>query len=65
MAHTHCTRPEPGLGQGPGLGPGTMDFYIMLNTVHTTQGQGTIVFYFACPGPCPCHAHGRSPVQCV
>ena len=35
MAHTHRTGPE--------LGPGTMGFYIMLCTVHTIQGQGTIV----------------------
>ena len=49
MAHTHCTGP----GQGPGQGPGTMGFYITLCTVHTTQGQvqGTIVSYFARPGP--------------
>ena len=47
MAHTHYT----GLAQGRGLLPGTetMSFYIILCTVHSTQGQGpgTIVFY--CP----------------
>ena len=37
MAHSHCTGPRQ--GQGPGM----MDFYITLCTVHTTQGQGTIV----------------------
>ena len=45
MTFTHCL----GLGAGPGLmarshctgtGQGTMDFYIMLCTVHITQGQG-------------------------
>ena len=53
MIHTHCT--------GPGQGPGTMGFYIMLCTVHTTQGlgQGTIVLYRACPGP------GPVPEQCI
>ena len=34
MAHTHCT------GQGQGQGWETMGFYIMLCTVHTTQGLG-------------------------
>ena len=38
-----------------------MGFYITLCTVHTTQGQGTIAFYCARPGPCPC----PGPVQCV
>ena len=38
-----------------------MGFYIMLCTVHTTQGQGTIVFYCICPGPC----NGPGAVQCV
>ena len=33
MAHTHRTGPE--------LGPGMMVFYIVLCTVHTTQGQGS------------------------
>ena len=37
MADAHCRGP----GQGPVLG--TMGFCIMLCTVHTTQGQGTIV----------------------
>ena len=31
---SHCT------GLGPGMGQGTMGFYIMLCTIHTTQGQG-------------------------
>ena len=37
MARSHCT----GRGQGTGTGTrqGTMDFYIMLCTVHITQGQ--------------------------
>ena len=43
----------------------TMGFYIMLCTVHTTQGQGqgqgAIVFYCTHPSPCPC----TGPVQCV
>ena len=30
-----------------------MGFYIMLCTVHTAQGQGTIVFHCVHPGPCP------------
>ena len=34
MARSHCT------GPGQGTGQGTMDFYIMLCTVHITQGQG-------------------------
>ena len=51
MIHTHCT--------GPGQGPGTMGFYNMLCTVHTTQGQGTIVLCRACPGP------GPVPEQCI
>ena len=55
MARTHCT--GPGAGQGTGLG--TMGFYIMKCTVHTTQERGTIVFYFARPVPCP------GPVQCA
>ena len=37
MACSHC--PGPGTGPGPGLG--TMDFYIMLCTVHTTPRPGT------------------------
>ena len=40
-----------------------MGFYIMLSTVHTTQGQGQaqeiIVFYCNHPVPCP------GPMQCV
>ena len=31
-----------------------MEFYITECTVHTTQGQGTIVFYCAHPGPVQC-----------
>ena len=38
-----------------------MGFYIMICTVHTTQGQGTIAFYCAHPSQCP----GPSPMQCV
>ena len=34
MAHSHCT------GPGPGTAPGMMGLYIMLCTVHTTQGHG-------------------------
>ena len=54
IAHAHCTGPEQGLGLG------TMGFNITLCTVHTTQGQGkgTIVFYCAPPGPCPCLCPG-------
>ena len=65
MAHSHCKGPGPGLGPGLrlGLGPGMMDFYITLCTVHNTQGQrqGIIVFYCAHPGPRP----SSSPIQCV
>ena len=63
MAQTHCTGPEQGKGQGPRLG--TIGFYIMLYTVHTTerQGQGIIVFYCAHLGPSSCPSPG--PVQCV
>ena len=32
----------------------TMGFYIVLCPVHTTQGQGTIVFYSTRPGPVQC-----------
>ena len=39
MAHSNCT------GTGPGTGLGTMGFYIMLCTVHTTHGQGMMGFY--------------------
>ena len=59
MSHTHCT--------GPGQGPGSDGFYMMLCAVHTTQGQGqkhgTIVFYCVhpVPGPRPC----PGPAQCV
>ena len=35
MAPSHCT------GPGTGMGPGKMSFYIMLRTVHTTEGQRT------------------------
>ena len=35
MARSHCTEP----GTGMGMGPGKMDFYVMLYTIHTTQGQ--------------------------
>ena len=57
MVHTHC------MGQGQGLE--MMGFYIMLCTTHTTQGQGqgTIVFYSAHSGPCPCS--GPGPKQCI
>ena len=41
--------------------------YIMLCSVHTTQGQGqvqgNIIFYCAHPVPCPCPSPG--PMQCV
>ena len=41
-----------------------MGFFIMLYTVHTTQGQGqgqvTIVFYCTHPGPGPCPVPGPS-----
>ena len=51
---------------GTGTGTGEMmGFYIMLCSVHTTQGQGqeqgTIVFYCTHPRPCP----GPGLVQCV
>ena len=36
IAHSHCKAPGP--GQGPVVGPGTMDFYITLCTIHTAQG---------------------------
>ena len=43
-----------------------MGFYIMLCTVHTTQGQGqgqgTIVFYRAHPISYPCSSHAPSSV---
>ena len=38
MGRSHCTGPGP--GQGTGTGQGAMDFYIMLCTVHITQGRG-------------------------
>ena len=56
MANSNCTEP----------GPGTMDFYIMLCTVHTTprpgmgqemgMGMGTNGFHTHFPIPCqaPC-----------
>ena len=37
MALSHCT--EPGQGTGMGTGQNMMNFYIMLCTVHITQGQ--------------------------
>ena len=40
-----------------------MSLCVTLCTVHTTQGQGTIAFCCARPGPCPCP--GTGPVQCV
>ena len=42
-----------------------MGIYITLCTVHTIHGhgQGTIVFYYALPGPSSCP--GPGPVQCV
>ena len=56
MGQTHCT--GPGAGQGQGTGLGTMGFYIMLCTVHTTQGKGwglgIIVSFCTHPGPYPC-----------
>ena len=52
MGQTHCTGPGEGQGQGTGLG--TMGFYIMLCTVHTTQGKGIIVSFCAHPGPYSC-----------
>ena len=55
MAHTYCT--------GPGSRPGMMGFYITICTIHTTQGQGTIVFYCAHPSSSPCSR--PSPVQCA
>ena len=39
-----------------------MGFFITLCTVHTTQGQGTIVFCCAHPGPCL--GPGPVPVLC-
>ena len=71
MAHSHCT--------GPGTGPGTMDCYIMLFTVHTSPRLGTergmgletngFLTHFPIPGPVPCPVPYPvpipSPVQCV
>ena len=62
MACSHCTGP----GMVLGLGPGMMGLYIMLCTVHTTQGQGTgtgtngLRTHF--PVPVPLLVPG--PVQC-
>ena len=53
MVHAHCTK----TGTGTGSGTGTMGFYIMLCTVHTTQGQGQRTFFFYCVRSCP--------VQCI
>ena len=57
LKYTHYT------GQGPRLG--MMGFYIMTCAVHTTwgQGQGTIVFYCAPPGHCPCPCPGACPQE--
>ena len=55
MVNTHST------------GLGTMDSYIMLCTVHTTQGLGKepepTVSY--CASPIPCTGPSPVPVQCV
>ena len=52
MAHSHCTYWDRDSDRE------AMCFYIMLCAVQTTQGQGqeqgTIVFYCAHHGPCPC-----------
>ena len=61
MARSHCT--EPGTAAGPGMGIGTMGFYIMLYCPHWSEtGTGTwpIVSYCAGPGPIP----GSPSVQC-
>ena len=34
ISHSHCTEP------GPGMGPGTMGYYILCCTVHTAMRQG-------------------------
>ena len=38
MARSHCTGLE--LGAGPGMGMGTMGYYILCRTVHTALGLG-------------------------
>ena len=38
MARPHYT----GLGVGPGIGPGTMGYYILCRTVHTAPGPGMV-----------------------
>ena len=53
MAHAHCTRLD---------GTGNDEFLITLCTVHTTQVQGSIVFYCGHSDPCP--GPGPGPVQC-
>ena len=60
MAHTHCKGP----GQGTGLG--TMDFYIMLCTVHTTLrlGSGPEPTVSYCASPIHCTGPGLVHVQC-
>ena len=62
MAHTHCTGP----GTGQETGSGTMDFYIMLCTVHTTLRRGTepelIISY--CASSVPCTGPDPFLVQC-
>ena len=70
IACSHCTGP----GTGVEMGPGTIDFYIMLCTVHTTsehghaQGMGQCTIglhtHFPVPGPVPASAPGPCPVQC-
>ena len=62
MVHTHCT--GLGTGTGQGTGPGTMDFYIILCTVHIKLKLGTSqepIFSY-CASPIPCS--GPGPVQC-
>ena len=62
MAHSPCT------GPGMGTGPGTMGFYTMPCTVHTTlrpgtgqgMGMGTNGYHTDLPIPC----HVPCPVQC-
>ena len=64
MVHSHC------MGPGPGTEPGMMGLYIMLCTVHTTQGQGQgtgmgtgtngLYTHFPIPGPVP----GPLPIPC-
>ena len=65
MMNFHSRILGPEQGSRPGLGLGAMEFYIMLCTVHTRQGQGTIVFYCARPSPCPGLGLGPGPAQCV